>query len=688
DALVSHLVAAVYLRCAVEIGVWSRALGEIESLGPALAVGILSCHTAWLYMESMINHERKLCRRDMPSWFYRHLNAVADLCSFDPREEEAGADLPLVSTILLKLQGRDNVPESALTEEATQEAWEIVRQGLPATAPVENLLTSGGDARIRIDGAKGLNSYGCSPRPRPWAVTFASSTASSISTYAFKNAEKLRRILIKAACRGELDVQYVRELERVRSGILAGTNLKLHEDVEVAITTSGTDAELIALFAVLSRGEEPVTNIIAGLEETGSGVEAACKGCHFDSQTPMGEIVQTGGQIEGLPADRVKIAKIPIRNETGSIEPREIVDRKVRQLAESSLADGSRALLHLVHRSKTGIQAPSVESAYRVSQEYPSKVDVLVDDCQMRISDQTVERYVRAGFMVIVTGSKFFTGPPFSGALILPSHIADRVKNGFPVPAGFSGYFGLHQLPRSWARSATQLTQDYNLGLLLRWRAALREIEAFRAVPDEAKCRILSRFREAIRRVLNRNPDITMLSPAECRTGNEEPELEWEDVQTIFSFTVLGPQSNGIRKSLSVTDARKIYHWLNRDISPFLPETASEEELQLARILCHIGQPLALASGSGDLAGALRLSSGGRLVSSVYFRRALGRSVEERLLQQITGACLAIDKVSLIVTYLDYLDQQLCVPKSGERVSAGKPQRGDAPDGNRRSTDS
>ena len=44
-------------------------------------------------------------------------------------------------------------------------------------------------------------------------------------------------------------------------------------------------------------------------------------------------------------------------------------------------------------------------------------------------------------------------------------------------------------------------------------------------------------------------------------------------------------------------------------------------------------------------------------MSRVYFDRALGRNVDERLLQQITGAYLALDKVSLIVRYLNQLDQ-------------------------------
>ena len=44
---------------------------------------------------------------------------------------------------------------------------------------VEDILVAGGDTRLRVDPASGLNRYGTVPRPRPDAVQFSSSTASS-----------------------------------------------------------------------------------------------------------------------------------------------------------------------------------------------------------------------------------------------------------------------------------------------------------------------------------------------------------------------------------------------------------------------------------------------------------------------------------------------------------------------------
>ena len=57
--------------------------------------------------------------------------------------------------------------------------------------PTEWLMEQGGDARLATDPFTGLNGYGCSHRPRPWAVTFASSTASSSSERGYLGAGPL-----------------------------------------------------------------------------------------------------------------------------------------------------------------------------------------------------------------------------------------------------------------------------------------------------------------------------------------------------------------------------------------------------------------------------------------------------------------------------------------------------------------
>src|SRR5260370_8457791 len=47
--------------------------------------------------------------------------------------------------------------------------------------PLDRLLVSGGDPRLKIDPVSGVNVYGCQPLPFPGTLSFASTTATSIS---------------------------------------------------------------------------------------------------------------------------------------------------------------------------------------------------------------------------------------------------------------------------------------------------------------------------------------------------------------------------------------------------------------------------------------------------------------------------------------------------------------------------
>ena len=70
--------------------------------------------------------------------------------------------------------GADDKEVPAAVIRRLEQAWDVL-------GPAETLMARGGDQRLEVNPLTGLNHYGCSHRPRPWAVTFASSTASSLS---------------------------------------------------------------------------------------------------------------------------------------------------------------------------------------------------------------------------------------------------------------------------------------------------------------------------------------------------------------------------------------------------------------------------------------------------------------------------------------------------------------------------
>jgi len=77
--------------------------------------------------------------------------------------------------------------------------------------------------------------------------------------------------------------------------------------------------------------------------------------------------------------------------------------------------------------------------------------------------------------MLCITGSKFFGGPAFSGALLVPAKVARK-----------SGRFPMEEAP--------------NFGLLLRWEAALASLRAFRALPEEKTRQFMQVFHRRWRR--------------------------------------------------------------------------------------------------------------------------------------------------------------------------------------------
>jgi glutamate/tyrosine decarboxylase-like PLP-dependent enzyme len=363
-------------------------------------------------------------------------------------------------------------------------------------APLEQLLSAGGGSRLEVDPATGLNAYGCAPRPRIEALAFGSSTATTVSPQAYAAADALRRELIGAARTGDLEAALDRAVAAIRRGILEACGAADLAGVEVVLTPSGTDGEYAALHLAGGGSERPIANIVIAPEETGSGVLAAAQGRHFAGVTPSGEAVRPDASIVGCHPDLIQVLSVPIRGSDG--RPRAVaeIDAEVAALVEQAIAAGRRCLVHVLAGSKTGLFAPSFTAAQKLTAHGRGQVDIVVDACQMRLPPERIRACLAAGWMVLVTGSKFFGGPPVAGALLLPAEIVARAARLTPLPAGLADYFSRAEWPGALQHLAGRLPDGPNFGLVLRWQAALWEMRAFQAVPrdtayaehDRARC--------------------------------------------------------------------------------------------------------------------------------------------------------------------------------------------------------
>lgn len=345
------------------------------------------------------------------------------------------------------------------------------------------LLASGGDERITLDPVTGLNKYFSAPYPRR-VQAFASSTANDMSPEAFARAVELA-----SAPAGT----YAERLEALRARIR--TAYGLSGDCRVVFAPSGTDLEYVALAAAGDAGAG-VHNVLLGADEVGSGCRLSAHGMYFAKTTGRGVPVTPGDRVEGL--EQVSLVDIPVRCAKGLAHDSETIAVEIRAEIEEARARGLKALVHIVHGSKTGLILPELPEIDALLSDYGNQVSLVVDACQARITSPALHAYLERGAIVFLTGSKFMGGPPFSGFALVPPQAAERAGE---LPAGLANVFRRAEWPEGWPGRERLLDED-NRGLWLRLEASIFELERFQALPWSEVERTVAAFQHALAREL------------------------------------------------------------------------------------------------------------------------------------------------------------------------------------------
>ncbi|HUW50189.1 MAG TPA: hypothetical protein VMV75_04160 [Sulfuricella sp.] len=507
--------------------------------------------------------------------------------------------------------------------------------GLPS---LEQLLLEGGDARIALDQSSGLNKYACQSFPDPDLAAFGSSTASTISEAGFSAASGLRDKLLLVVDVEQHAVVYARELNRIRQELVRLCGVSDLPGLNVIFAPSGTDIHLIA--AQLAGGTEaaPTLAVMVEAAETGSGVGAALSGHHFSARAALG-----GAVIEGTPIGGGVVCEavtVPIRLADGTPRQSAAVDTEVEALVAGAIAKGRRVLLTLVDVSKTGLIAPSPACVLALHHRFPDRVDVLVDACQFRIAPPTLRAYLEQGFMVALTGSKFVTGPTFSGALLIPSPAAQRLRQR-SLPHALSAYSARADWPQGWDTDDA-LDDVANFGLLLRWEAALADLRAFRSLPEAAVMNFVQTFAQAVQNRLMSDP---VFEPLPVPRLDRIPLIEatgWDHIQTIFPF-LLHHSEDEDKTLLSREETEQVYRLLQADLTDSYGLDCQASSNNAAALRCQLGQPISCGSRDGLPVSALRLCVSARLV--VEATSGDGRHASD----VIERALAALDKTALLV---------------------------------------
>lgn len=487
---------------------------------------------------------------------------------------------------------------------------------LPGPAAIDQLLTSGGDSRLRVNADTQLNEYGCQPCPRPRALSFSSSTASTISQRAYAAAERAFETL-QASDRPDAFDILVEEMRAELKDLW-----QLPADVDVVFAPSGTDAELRALYLAQCVLPAPVVSIVVGADETGSGMPLASAGRHFNDATANGRRAIKGRRIRGL-ANEIDSILIPSLGSDGQVRALDAIDADVLRSTQDAIARGCGVALNVITHSKLGTHAPSVGCVAGIRETFGGRAQVIIDACQARASRAQINAELARDSIVLITGSKFFTGPAFSGALFVPAAVSARAVSSRHVPEGFADYTNASDWPAAYARLRAAVPQKNNVGQALRWAAALEEMRSYFEVPArfrEYACAEFSRFAEGLTRGA---PNFVLLKRPDCDLAAADEFA----ARTVFPFVM---KRNG--RLCSVAEAKALYHALNQDLAGIV-RAAPRDQRRLMGRLCHIGQPVAVPQPSGEPAGALRVASDARIIAESWLSGpdAAARRFQSRL---------------------------------------------------------
>lgn len=488
---------------------------------------------------------------------------------------------------------------------------------------IDQLLASGGDDRLTLVETYAhkfkVNKYYCSATPRSDIISRGSCTCNQLTFQNYEIAKDTqKRLLDSLLADTNLDVFEV-ECNNIRKRL--HKVLRVAEDISsIVLFPSGSDAELLPTIIGLIRSSSKsylnppqVVNFILASGEVGSGTSKAASGCHF-SDTPTfrkDSTVRSGERLVGIAPDSIKVVEYKARDQFGSISLREedILASIHLHLAQS---ESSVAILHAVCGSKTGIVYPSMATLRIAKEKFQDRIILVVDACQLRCHLSQVQEYLAFGAVVLFTGSKFFGGPPFSGAVALPEalyleieeHLNPSRQGRVVIPTGLSSYLTPNDIPENMPRfrdyvSAHSLAQN-NIGLILRWNCALSTMEQFSRIPSSFLDLFVVNWVSHMKQTIQKHEPFISVFENCGEDGNQNGAEMPGQRCSIISFVVRAPNRFGQLENLGFEEMKKFHFEMTQ--SKFGP-------------CCFLGQPVLLSPNGLTV---LRIALGAEMVTSLF----------------------------------------------------------------------
>lgn len=518
----------------------------------------------------------------------------------------------------------------------------------------EKLLTDGGDDRLSIDfsATKKLNKYLSSTIPNEALIRRGSCTCSSMVPDSYEEVDAIRRRIMLYALQNWHSKEQLRLgfdnlnqslISRI-SSVIAGT-VGVSDDVatstefkfKVVMFPSGSDAEFLPLIAAMIRSynlsggnskKVKVFNFVTAAGEVGSGTPNAASGKHFSAAAPKGPSVKqkNGEFLVGMRPEWVELVEYKPRDgKSGSIDfkEQEIVDAVRSKLHSEAHCV---AVLHVVVGSKTGLIYPSISSIQSLQQEYGERLVVVADACQLRCRIECVQKYIALGFVTLITSSKFYTGAPFSGGVVLPDTIATELETHLTqtrlepescvVPAGLRDYLTPHEVPDSMPAFRAFLADGepwMNVGLHLRWAGGLSYMEKYARLESQRVSAFTVAWVQHVKSLVKAQAPFLQLVEEEVDKEGMDDEMIGR-VNSIVSIAICVSLSSSDVSQLKLNflnaDECKLFHKLMTIDGIFDNKSANCQAM--------LGQPVKLASNGFAI---VRIALGADMVISALSKR-------------------------------------------------------------------
>ena len=349
----------------------------------------------------------------------------------------------------------------------------------------------------------------------------------------------------------------------------------------VFLTPSGTDVEMLSSYILSNNYSSPITNFVLAPAEIGSGSVNSVGGRRFSSIAPDGSLGEVGS-LEFSELSDQSVRLIEFRDSDTS--PFEYEKWEANLLQELKETPGQKTL-HYVNCSKTGIEVPKLSTIRKIQELYQDEIDIIVDAAQARMEEQDIRKWIEDGMIVFITGSKFFSSPPFCCALFVP----DKYDISNTWSSDFHTYFDQCSFPEICRDSDSQIIQSKpRTGHLVRWLFGVENMKSYFSIPKEIRDEFIQNFHNEVSSSITKMGGPFELLDSENHT--------FPSHKSIVSFFLNNGSGFG---NVSFNDLRKIYYYFQNNNDTF-----------------HIPQPTKLLHETND-SGVFRLSIGSDMIEQL-----------------------------------------------------------------------